>query len=107
MDFATIIGLILGFVAVVVGMVVKGADVTALLNPAAALIIFIGTFAAVCIAFPMNQLKRVPKLFKVLFGSNKKDLSYEQLLELFVHWTSESRKYGILSLEQQLDKNSR
>ena len=65
MDFATIIGLILGFVAVVVGMVVKGADVTALLNPAA-LIIFIGTFVAVCIAFPMNQLKRVPKLFKVL-----------------------------------------
>ena len=57
MDFATIIGLILGFVAVVVGMVVKGADITALLNPAAALIIFIGTFAAVCIAFPMNQLK--------------------------------------------------
>ena len=43
MDFATIIGLILGFVAVVVGMVVKGADITALLNPAA-LIIFIGTF---------------------------------------------------------------
>ena len=35
MDFATIIGLILGFVAVVVGMVVKGADITALLNPAA------------------------------------------------------------------------
>ncbi len=41
---------------------------------------------------------------KFFFGSNKKDLSYEQLLELFVHWTSESRKYGILSLEQQLDK---
>ena len=104
MDFATLIGIILGVVAVVVGMVVKGADVMALVNPAAALIIFVGTFAAVCIAFPMNQLKKIPKLFKVLFGSNKKDLSYEQLLELFVHWTSESRKYGILSLEQQLDK---
>lgn len=51
-----------------------------------------------------ESTKKVPKLFKVLFGSNKKDLSYEQLLELFVHWTSESRKYGILSLEQQLDK---
>ena len=72
MDFATIIGLILGFVAVVVGMVVKGADVTALLNPAAALIIFIGTFVAVCIAFPMNQLKRVPKLFKVLLVQIKR-----------------------------------
>ena len=66
MDFATLIGIILGVVAVVVGMVVKGADVMSLVNPAAALIIFVGTFAAVCIAFPMNQLKRVPKLFKVL-----------------------------------------
>ena len=66
MDFATLIGIILGVVAVVVGMVVKGADVMALVNPAAALIIFVGTFAAVCIAFPMNQLKKIPKLFKVL-----------------------------------------
>lgn len=54
MDFATLIGIILGVVAVVVGMVVKGADVMALVNPAAALIIFVGTFAAVCIAFPMD-----------------------------------------------------
>ena len=51
MDFATIIGLILGFVAVVVGMVVKGADITALLNPAAALIIFIGTFSQYVLHF--------------------------------------------------------
>ena len=72
MDFATIIGLILGFVAVVVGMVVKGADVTALLNPAAKINYFIGTFVAVCIAFPMNQLKRVPKLFKVLLVQIKR-----------------------------------
>lgn len=35
MDFATLIGIILGVVAVVVGMVVKGADVMALVNPAA------------------------------------------------------------------------
>lgn len=41
MDFATLIGIILGVVAVVVGMVVKGADVMALVNPAAALIILL------------------------------------------------------------------
>ena len=51
MDFATIIGLILGFVAVVVGMVVKGADITALLNPAKRLIIFIGTFVQYVLHF--------------------------------------------------------
>ncbi|MEI4829505.1 flagellar motor stator protein MotA [Bacillus sp. FJAT-53711] len=104
MDLASIIGIILGIVAVVLGMFLKGASLNALLNPAAFMIIFIGTMAAVCIAFPMNQLKRVPKLFKVIFGSNKKEMTYEEMLELFVHWTSESRKYGVLSLEQQLDE---
>ncbi|MDC2863140.1 MULTISPECIES: flagellar motor stator protein MotA [unclassified Bacillus (in: firmicutes)] len=104
MDLASIIGIILGIVAIVVGMFLKGAPLNALLNPAAFMIIFMGTFAAVCIAFPMNQLKRIPKLFKIIFGKNKKEMTYEEILELFVHWTSESRKYGILSLEQQLDQ---
>ena len=45
MDFATLIGIILGVVAVVVGMVVKGADVMALVNPAAKINYFVGTFA--------------------------------------------------------------
>ncbi|MGG2095217.1 flagellar motor stator protein MotA [Bacillus sp. S13(2024)] len=104
MDLASIIGIILAIVAVVLGMFLKGAALSALLNPAAFLIIFIGTIAAVCIAFPVSQLKRIPKLFKIIFGNNKKEMKYEEVLELFVHWTSESRKYGILSLEQQLDK---
>lgn len=104
MDLASIIGIILGIVAVVLGMFLKGAALNALLNPAAFMIIFIGTVGAVCIAFPVNQLKRIPKLFKIIFGSNKKEMTYEEMLELFVHWTSESRKYGVLSLEQQLDK---
>ncbi|PHA00770.1 flagellar motor protein MotA [Bacillus pseudomycoides] len=104
MDLASIIGIILAIIAVVVGMFLKGAALSALLNPAAFLIIVVGTIGAVCVAFPMNQLKRVPKLFKIIFGSNKKEMKYEEMLELFVHWTSESRKYGILSLEQQLDK---
>ncbi|WP_369902390.1 flagellar motor stator protein MotA [Bacillus manliponensis] len=104
MDFATIIGIILGIIAVVFGMFLKGAALEALINPAAFMIIFVGTIAAICIAFPMSQLKRIPKLFKVIFVTNKKDLTYAQLLHLFVHWTSESRKYGILSLEKQLEE---
>ncbi|ENQ3078004.1 flagellar motor stator protein MotA [Bacillus multifaciens] len=104
MDLTTIIGIILGIIAVVVGMFLKGAALSALLNPAAFTIIFIGTTAAICIAFPINQLKRIPKLLKVIFGRNKKEMTYEEMLDLFVRWTSESRKYGILSLEQQLDK---
>lgn len=104
MDFATIVGILLAFVAVVVGMFLKGADVQALLNPAALTIIFLGTAAAVSIAFPGSQLKRLPKLFKVLFTTDKKQLSYQDLLDLFVRWAGESRKHGILSLEEQVNE---
>ena len=46
MDKTSIIGLILGLIAVGVGMVLKGVGVTALINPAALLIIILGTVAA-------------------------------------------------------------
>ncbi|MDG4656594.1 flagellar motor stator protein MotA [Ectobacillus antri] len=104
MDLATIVGILLAIIAVVFGMFLKGADVQALLNPAALMIIFVGTAGAVTIAFPGKQLKRLPKLFKLLFTTNKKQLSYQELLELFVRWAGESRKHGILSLEQQVNE---
>ena len=73
MDFATFIGVILGLIAVGVGMVLKGVDISALANPAAILIIIVGTIAAVTIAFPMSELKKVPQLFKILFKEPKND----------------------------------
>ena len=63
MDKSTVIGLIIGFVALIVGMVLKGVALGALLNPAAILIIIFGTIATIVIGFPMNELKRVPKSF--------------------------------------------
>ena len=52
MDIFLIIGIVSGALAVVVGMVVKGADIAVLLNPAAAIIIIVGTIAAVINSFP-------------------------------------------------------
>ena len=46
MDFFLLIGIILGLISVVVGMIVKGANVAVLINPAAAIIIFVGVIAA-------------------------------------------------------------
>lgn len=66
MDKSSIIGLILALVALLTGMVMKGVSLSAFYNPAAILIIIFGTISAVTIAFPMQELKRVPKLFKIL-----------------------------------------
>ncbi|MBR3117921.1 flagellar motor stator protein MotA [Oceanobacillus profundus] len=103
MDKTSIIGLILGLIAVGVGMVLKGVGVTALINPAALLIIILGTVAAVTIAFPTSTLKNVPTLFKILFTETNKTNTRE-LVEMFSSWADQTRREGILSLEEQVNE---
>lgn len=103
MDKSTIIGIISGVLAVGIGMVVKGVSVSALVNPAALLIIFVGTAAAVCIAFPMSTLKKVPDLFKIIFKEDQKH-DIKDLIEMFTEWADLTRKEGILALEQKVSE---
>ncbi|MBC5637936.1 flagellar motor stator protein MotA [Ornithinibacillus hominis] len=103
MDKSSLIGIILGILAVGVGMVLKGVGLGALINPAAILIILVGTAASVIIAFPTRTLKRIPALFKILF-TERKEQSAEELIDTFSDMADIARKEGILSLESQLDK---
>jgi len=96
MDIATIIGLLLGIIAVGVGMVLKGASVSVLINPAAFLIIIAGTIAAVTIAFPMAELKRIPMLFRIIFKETKTTDTAE-LIKLFTELAQLARKEGLLA----------
>ncbi|UOY92115.1 flagellar motor stator protein MotA [Ectobacillus sp. JY-23] len=101
MDIATLVGLIMGIVAVLLGMFFKHVAFSVLLNPAAFFIIIIGTAAAVITAFPGNELKKVPKLFKILF-TKAKQMEGADIIKMFVEMAQESRKNGILSLEAKI-----
>lgn len=101
MDKTSVIGIILGFVAIGVGMVLKGVGVIALFNPAALLIIFAGTIASVLIAFPMETVRKVPQLFRIIFTENQKN-DIPSLIDMFAEWAELTRKEGILSLEQKV-----
>lgn len=98
MDLSSVIGIILAFIALLAGMFFKGVTPDALLNPAAILIIIVGTIAAVTIAFPMNELKRVPKLFKLIFKEQKLQ-SDGEIIKLFSQWADLARREGLLALE--------
>jgi chemotaxis protein MotA len=93
----------MGVVAISVGMVLKGASLTALINPAAFLIIIAGTAAALCNAFPMEQLKNFPVLVKKLFQVPN-HISKDDLLRLFVELSQVARREGILALESRLEE---
>ncbi|MFM1653352.1 flagellar motor stator protein MotA [Brevibacillus sp. B_LB10_24] len=103
MEKSTYIGLFLGLLAVGVGMVLKGASISTLANPAAIMIIFVGTAAALFIGFPTSELKRVPALLKVLF-TEQKLVSKRELIEQFMAWASIARREGLLALENTSDE---
>ncbi len=103
MDISTVVGLIVGVVSLFVGMILKGVTPDALLNPAAILIIIFGTIGAVVIAFPMDELKRVPKLFGILFKEQKL-ASDGELIKMFSEWADVARREGLLALEAKADE---
>ncbi|WP_458412818.1 flagellar motor stator protein MotA [Schinkia sp. CFF1] len=103
MDKTSLFGIILGVVAVGVGMVLKGVNPSVLINPAAILIIIAGTTAAVLIAFPTNEIKKVPALFKILFTEQKLK-TQEEYIKMFVEFATTARKEGLLSLEAQINE---
>ncbi|AEI39479.1 flagellar motor stator protein MotA [Paenibacillus mucilaginosus] len=102
MDKSSYLGVALGLIAVLVGMVLKGASIGALLNPAAFMIILVGTAAAVIIAFPMNDLKKFPKLLGILFKEQVLP-DKKELMDMFIEWVSITRREGLLALESKVD----
>ena len=76
-------------------MVLKGAPLSALNNPAAFLIIIGGTVACLFNAFRMDELKTLPKIIKMTFFK-------PELLQLFVELSQIARREGILALENKV-----
>jgi chemotaxis protein MotA len=49
MDIVSVVGTILAFVVIILGTILKGSSLDALWNPAAFVIVFVGTFAALLV----------------------------------------------------------
>ncbi len=103
MDIATVLGVILGVLAIIVGMIFKGASPAVLINPAAFMIIIVGTIAAVMNAFPLKELKEIPSLFKIIF-TQKQNYNIAEIIDLITDVASQARREGLLSLEQRLEE---
>src|SRR5690625_3347947 len=103
MDKTSVIGVIIGFVAIGLGLILKGITFNALINPAAFLIIIFGTIASVLIAFPTRTVKNIPHLFKIIFTENKEE-DISEIINNFTNWAELTRREGLLSLETKIDE---
>ena len=95
-----ILGLIIGFGCILASFVMDKGNILALLSPSPAVAILGGTIGAVVISFPISNLKRTPKLFKVAFSNKKRDPVL--LLIYFKDLAFKTRKNGLLSIEGEI-----
>ncbi|GAB6429020.1 flagellar motor stator protein MotA [Bacillus cereus] len=102
MDIASILGIILGVLTLIVGMIAKGASPSALVNPAALIIIFVGTFSAILVAFPFRDLKKFPSLLKTIF-TTQNTMTETELVDFFVDKANITKREGILGLQKGLE----
>lgn len=101
MDILSIGGIILAFVAIVGGSILKGAGVAGLVGPAAFVIVVMGTIASIMLQTPMATMKRALKIVAWVFKPPLAD--GHALIVQIVDWANVARKQGLLGLEPQVE----
>jgi chemotaxis protein MotA len=102
MDALSLIGLILGALAVTGGAVLKGAGLKALVSTAAFMVVIIGTVAAICVQTPLDVMKRALALLPWVLKPPRNN--GERLIAKLVDWSQIARKQGLLGLESIMER---
>jgi chemotaxis protein MotA len=102
MDFLSLFGIVLAFVAILVGAVLKGAGIHSLLSSAAFMIVVVGTIASICVQTPFNVMRRALRILPWVFKppATTSDL----MLKKMIDWSNIARKQGLLGLEPVLER---
>lgn len=101
MDMISIIGTVLAFVVIIVGTILKGSTVDALWNPAAFVIVFLGTLAALLVQNHGKVLKHALRMMAMIYRPPQHHPA--DLISRIVGWSEISRRQGLLGLEPQIE----
>lgn len=97
MDLLSVIGLVVGLAAILLGQHLEGGHVSALLNGPAILIVLGGTLGAVMLQSPLPIFLRGMRMLIWAFFPPK--TMHAQAIEKIVSWSNIARKEGLLGLE--------
>jgi chemotaxis protein MotA len=101
MDPATMIGFVVSMAALLVFMVMEGADPMSLLFLPAIILVIVATFGAAMAHQTMDDLKKMPAWFKMAVMPAKVPPPTDQIQTL-VTLAEKARKEGLLALESQV-----
>jgi len=98
MDLATILGIVIALVGILLGQAIEGGSVLQILQPTAALIVFGGTLGATMIGFPMSVMKQAAADFMHMIKDG--DSNPSEIIDEVIRLTNKARREGIISLEK-------
>ena len=101
MDRISTIGTILGFVVIILGTVLKGSTIEALWNPAAFVIVFFGTLAALLVQNQGRVIKHALSMMKLIYRPPQHQP--HDLISRIIGWSEITRRQGLLGLESQIE----
>jgi chemotaxis protein MotA len=100
MDLATLLGLAIAFIGILVGQAIEGGSVFQILQPTAAMIVFGGTLGATMIGFPLSVIKQAASDLMHVFKDD--DIEPNAVIDEIIKFTNKARREGIISLEKDV-----
>lgn len=95
------IGLALGLLGILVGQALEGGHIGSLIQPAAFVIVVIGTFGAVLLQSGMDSFVKGMKMLRWVFQPPR--WSTQKLATQVTAWSNTARREGLLSLERYVE----
>ena len=102
MDRISVLGLLVGFVAIVGGQILEGGHVGSLAQPTALLIVLGGTLGAVMLQSPHVTFLRGMRMAKWVWFPPVVD--YQKVILQVSNWSQVSRREGLLALEGMINQ---
>ena len=102
MDKISVVGLLLGVVAIVGGQILEGGNVASLSQPTALLIVLGGTMGAVMLQSPYATFVRGVRMVRWVWYPPVVD--YRLLIKQVSSWSQISRREGLLALENAINQ---
>ena len=102
MDVLSLLGVIIGFAALIGGNFLEGGSWQSLVNGPAALIVIGGTLGAALLQTPLAQVKRALSIFPWVVTPPRP--AYEEGLQRLIRWAVAARKEGLLGLENMAER---
>jgi chemotaxis protein MotA len=103
-DLGSILGIVLGFSAILLGNALEGGHLSALYQPTALLIVLGGTMGATMLGVPLKVFLAAMMALKDVFLESKRDAG--ALIDEIVEYAHKARRDGIISLEQLVEQSN-